>query len=87
MLSDRERLVTIETNITWIKSSLARLELGQKESHKSLEAHLIRAHHNGNGFSGISIQMGRKTAIAIIAALGTSGGTVGAGVLKVLGIF
>lgn len=93
--SDKERLATLEADIPWIKGSLVRLELSVKEVHKSVESHLISRRHlvDGNGvpiaspaITGVSIQIGQKTAIAIIGLL-SGGGLLGVGgLLKVFGV-
>ena len=84
--TDRERLATLEADRTWIKDTLVRLELAMAEVHKSVEAHLTapRRHLvNGNGvpITGINIQVGQKTALAILALF--SGGSL-TGVLGLL---
>ena len=83
--TDKERLATLEADIPWIKDALGRLELGQKELHKSHEKHL--AHHRGdgsiNGNGGVKIIIGKR-ALGLLASVPV-GGTV-AGVLRSLGV-
>ena len=94
-LSDKERLATLEADIPWIKGALARLELSMNEVHKSVETHLLSRRHlvNGNGVpiappsvTGLSIQVGQKTAIAIIGLLSGGGLTGVVGLLKLWGV-
>lgn len=68
--SDKERLAVLETNTEWIKESMERIELGQKESSKSLERHLLK-HPNGNGNGGVQIIVGKKAMGLIASALAT----------------
>jgi len=75
--TEAERLATLEADIPWIKESLARLELGVKEVHQSCESHITR--HDGiprNGNGGISVNIGRKTALALLAAIPLQGGAM-----------
>lgn len=89
-LTDKERLATLEADIPWIREVLARLDLSMIEVHKSMEAHLISRRHlaNGNGtpIQGISIQVGQKTAIAVLALFSGGGLTGVLGLLKVWGV-
>ena len=67
--SDKERLATLEADSSWIKESLERLELGQKEFHRSMEQHLVR--HRGNGAAnggngGVQIIIGKRTLVLLM---------------------
>jgi len=74
--SDKERLATLEAHIPWIRGSLGRIELGDKERSKALERHL-RNHPNGNGNGGsITVVLGRKTLTALVMAILGGGGGI-----------
>ena len=98
MPSVEERLAVLETDSKWVKGTLARMELNQKEIHKAVERHVLSSSTrpqeiadlvNGNGRgpgtgpTGVNIQVGQKTALAIL-----SGGSLGlvTTLLKVWGV-
>ena len=68
--SDKERLAILETNIPWIKDSVARIELAEKERAKALERHLLN-HPNGNGNGGVRIIIGKKALTVLVSGLAT----------------
>ncbi len=74
-LSDKERLAILETNTDWIKGSLTRIELSDKERGRALENHLIK-HSNGNGHGGVQIIIGKR-ALGFLAAVPVGGTAAG----------
>ena len=86
--TDKERLTALETERPWIKESLGRIELGQKELWKSHEKHLSRhrGNGNGNGNSGVTIYISKKAlgALTIPPLTAVIGGVLG--YLKFVGV-
>ena len=84
--SDKDRLLILETNISWIKASVARIELADKEQAKALESHLLK-HPNGNGNGGVQIIVGKKALTVLVSGLVTGPLAAALAYLRSQGLF